>query len=695
MPPDRRGDPALDHRPGAEPPIAPVAFQPLGAGAPGRSRRHPGPLALALGAALLVAIAVLGFVLGARGVIIDTEPSDARVRLEGGLAVHWRDHWLAWPGAYEVSASAPGHRDLTRKLEITDAAAQRHRLVLEKLPGHLALSSTPAGARVLLDGESRGTTPLQLADLRPGTYRLEVRHPRYRTLTREIEVAGGDQILALDLQLEPAWGQVRVDSRPSGARVLVAGTPVGNTPAEVPVVAGEELRLELDGYRNWQRSLDLAPGERRDLGVIDLAPADASLRLLSDPPGASVTLNGHHRGRTPLTLEVSPGQTHQVVLFLPGHADASREIRLTSGQTRTLEVQLEPRLGQVEIQLQPEDAELYIDGRRYAGASHRLELPARPHQLRVERAGYLAEARTLTPTPGAPQTLRIALRTPEQARLAALPDTLDSPAGGTLRLFRPAATFTLGAGRREQGRRSDQVEHKVSLQRPFYLGTHEVTNAQYKRFDPDHSSSHAGGNTLDLARQPVVRVSWIQAVRFCNWLSERAGLEPFYRIRGGRVTGVDAGATGYRLPTEAEWAWAARIDAPGRRRTFPWGEAFPPATASENIAGSEAGDLVAARVPGIDDGFPVSAPVGSFPANAKGLWDLGGNVAEWVHDRYAVPLAGAPVTIDPLGPEDGTGHVIRGPSWRHGGLVELRLAYRAQGESGRDDLGFRLARYAE
>lgn len=693
MPSTRHQGPVPD--PDAEPAIDPVAFQPLGARGPGGGRRRPGPLALALGATLLAAATVLGFLLGARGVIIDTEPPDARVRLEGGLALHWRGHWLAWPGSYEVTASAPGYRDLALELEVTEAAAQRHRLALEKLPGHLALTSTPADAQVLLDDEPRGTTPLQLNDLAPGTYRLEVRHPRYQALAREIEVAGGDQTQELNLQLEPAWGQVRIDSRPTGARVSVAGAEVGTTPAEVAVVAGEELRLELDGHRSWQRSLDLAPGETRDLGVVELAPADASLRVLSEPAGASVTLDGRHRGRTPLTLEVPPGQTHRVALFLPGHADASREVRLASGQTRTLEVQLEPQLGRVDIQLLPEDAELYIDGRRHPGARHRLELPARPHQLRVEREGYLTEKRALTPTPGAPQALQITLRTAEQARLAKLPAAIESPAGGTLKLFRPAATFTLGAGRREQGRRSDQVERKVSLQRPFYLGTHEVTNAQYKRFDPGHSSSHAGGNTLDLARQPVVRVSWTQAVRYCNWLSEQAGLEPFYRISGGRVTGVNADAKGYRLPTEAEWAWAARIDASGRRRTFPWGEAFPPTTASENIAGSEAGDLVAAQVPDIDDGFPVSAPVGSFPANPKGLWDLGGNVAEWVHDHYAVALAGTPVARDPLGPENGTGHVIRGPGWRHGGLVELRLAYRDQGESGRDDLGFRLARYAE
>lgn len=638
---------------------------------------------------------MLGFLTGARSLILEVEPAAARVALDGGPAWHWGDHWLAWPGTYRIRASAPGHRDLVRDLEITEATGQRHRLILEKLPGHLALTTNPAGAEVELDGERRGTTPLTLRDLPPGAHRLRIRHPRYQTLEQDLEIEGLDRTQALDLELAPAWGRVRIDSAPGGARILVAGTAAGTTPAEVAVVAGEELRLELPGHRSWRRELEIAPGETRDLGVVQLAPADASLRVISDPAGASVTLDGQHQGRAPLTLEIAPGREHQVALFLPGYADATRSVRLGSGQTRELEVKLEPRLGEVAISLEPADARLYIDDRLLPGARHRLELPARPHRLRVERAGHVTQEHTLTPTPGTPQALHFRLVTPEQQRQAALPASIESPVGGTLRLFRPAATFTMGAGRREQGRRSDQVEYQVRLQRPFYLGTHEVTNAQYRRFAPGHSSSHAGGKTLDLARQPVVRVSWIEAARFCNWLSEQAGLKPFYQLRGGQLAGVDPAATGYRLPTEAEWAWAARIDASGGRRTFSWGEGFPPRTAAENLAGTEAGELVPARIPDLDDGFAVSAPVGSFPANDKGLHDLGGNVAEWIHDRYAVPVAGASPVLDPLGPDRGGAHVIRGPSWRSGGLAEVRLAHRDQGEAGRDDLGFRLARYAE
>lgn len=627
-------------------PIQPVAFRPLdGTGRPLR-RLTLRPLPLGLLAGVLLAGAALALLLGAQGVRIETVPADARVRLDDAFALHWGTRWLLRPGSYQLSASAPGYRPLSQVLEVTDAAGQQLALTLEPLPGHLMLTTTPVGAAVSVDGAARGTAPLTVRDLPAGRHRLEVTLPRHQPVAREFEIEGRDRTQELAVELAPAWGRVQVDSVPGGARISVAGQPAGATPAAVDVVAGEELVLELPGYRPWRKRIEIAPGAALDLGQIPLALPAATLTVTSVPAGAELTLDGRHQGRTPLTLAVEPDQSHQVVLFLRGHADASRSVRLRSGARDQLEVRLEAR-----------------------AAPAPAALPG------VAAANNAIPSATSTG--------------------AGLPMTIEAPGGGTLRLFRPEGTFTLGSGRREQGRRADQVERQVQLQRPFYLAVHEVTNAQFRRFQRGHSSSHAGGKTLDLVRQPVVKVSWSEAARFCNWLSREAGLKPFYQESGGAIAGVDATATGYRLPTEAEWEWAARSESGSGRRTFPWGDAFPPPAASENIAGQEAAELVAGHLATLDDGFAVSAPVGSFPANARGLADLGGNVAEWVHDFYEVPLPDAAPARDPLGPARGSAHVIRGPSWRHGGLVELRLAYRDQGAAGRDDVGFRFARYAE
>ena len=150
---------------------------------------------------------------------------------------------------------------------------------------------------------------------------------------------------------------------------------------------------------------------------------------------------------------------------------------------------------------------------------------------------------------------------------------------------------------------------------------------------------------------------------------------------------------GYRLPTEAEWEWAARHDAEGRPFRFTWGDALPVPPRAANLADETAASLLPRTVTGLRDGFLASAPVGSFPPDRRGLHDMSGNVAEWVQDLHGTPVvAEGAVTVDPLGPESGGLHVIRGSSWMHATLTELRLTFRDSGREARPDLGFRLAR---
>jgi len=153
---------------------------------------------------------------------------------------------------------------------------------------------------------------------------------------------------------------------------------------------------------------------------------------------------------------------------------------------------------------------------------------------------------------------------------------------------------------------------------------------------------------------------------------------------------------GYRLPTEAEWAWVARFSGGDSSRKYPWGNELPVAPASGNFADLAAAELISNVVRDYDDGFPATAPVDSFSPNALGLRNLGGNVVEWIHDLYTIyPSATTIAEIDPVGPADGELHVIRGSSWMDASISELRLTYRDYGASPRPDLGFRIARYAK
>jgi formylglycine-generating enzyme required for sulfatase activity len=165
-------------------------------------------------------------------------------------------------------------------------------------------------------------------------------------------------------------------------------------------------------------------------------------------------------------------------------------------------------------------------------------------------------------------------------------------------------------------------------------------------------------------------------------------------VRDGKLAGVQPLSKGYRLPTEAEWSRAARYAGAGPLK-FPWGPSLPAPAKAGNFADESARPLVPVVLQGYEDRYPVSAPVGSFAPNALGLFDLGGNVAEWVHDVYSIPPPEVPLERDPTGPPPGELHVILGSGYLHGSVSELRLAYRDYGLKPRPDVGFRIARYAE
>jgi formylglycine-generating enzyme required for sulfatase activity len=680
--------------------IEAAAFEPLEKVQVTRTRRLS-PQRLALGVVLVAFAAALWFLLTARSLqinVIADGADDADIRISG-LALPFGERYLLRPGSYRLRVAAAGYRPYDEALEVSREATQRSEVILQPLPGRLTIAVEPAGARVLLDGEALGQAPLDDAEVEAGEYTLRIEAPRYQALEQPLSITGRRVQQRLDIVLDPAWADISFEAQPDVVEVYVDGELLGEGSGAYEVLEGERrLRLEAAGFAALERELSVVAGEAQDLGALVLTPATGVLSLSSEPSGANVSVDGEFAGQTPLDIELEPGVDHRISLSRAGYQRASRSLRMEAGARDERSIRLEPLLGDVLVKVSPADAEVLVNGRVVGRGTQTLALPAVQQRLEFRLDGFESARRSVTPRPGLEQLVEVTLLTPEAARQARLTPTITTAIGQTLVLMNPIDSpkneFSMGASRRDPGRRANEVLHPVRLERAFYFADREVTNAQFRLFESSHNSGQVEGNSLNREPQPAAQVSWQQAASFCNWLSRREGLEPFYLEDRGIIVGFDPSALGYRLPSEAEWAWVARVRGEELLR-FTWGEEFPPGSVVENLADNSSAYVTGRILNGYNDGYVVSAPVGSFTANHHGIYDLGGNVSEWMNDVYTIPASSGVVATDPLGAQRGDNYVVRGASWALGRLPELRLSYRDYGQAGRDDVGFRIARYAE
>ena len=683
----------------------------------------PGPRAMpwrrvAIGAALAVLAALAALLFTSVPVQVAIDPAPERVAFEGGWpGIRLGSNHLLRPGSYELVAERAGYAVLRVPVAVTAERNQRLSFSLAPLPGRLEIA-LPVAAAVRIDGRDAGKAP-GVFELPAGRHTVVIDTERYLDFKAEVQVEGLGKLQTLAPQLTPAWAPVSVKSEPEGAEVLVAGAARGRTPLTIEMMAGSHrVELRHPGYKPWVSDVQVQANVPLALGPVRLGLPDGRLAVTSTPAGASVSVGGAYRGRTPLEIDVRPDIAQVVTAIRDGYEPGQREVSVASGGRAAIELALKPILGQVIVSAKPAGAQLYVDGAARGAANQAIDLPATAHTIEIRKPGYATHRVTVTPRPGLPQSVEVTLleavarattvtggaasEAESPAAIApagaagavvALTPTLRAPGGQELKLV-PAGEYTMGSPRREAGRRANEAQRPVKLERRFYLALREVTNAEFRQFRPSHRSGFVLQQTLDLDRQPVVSVTWQDAAEYCNWLSVKEGLPPAYASQGSKLVPVVPATNGYRLPTEAEWEWAAR-GAGGALRKYPWGESLPVPSGAGNFADIKAQPLVAQFLPDYDDSHAATAPVGSFAPNPAGFFDLGGNVAEWTHDLYTVQPTSGAVAVDPMAGGAGALRVIRGSSWRHSAVTELRLAYRDYGDGKRNDLGFRIARYAQ
>ena len=248
-----------------------------------------------------------------------------------------------------------------------------------------------------------------------------------------------------------------------------------------------------------------------------------------------------------------------------------------------------------------------------------------------------------------PSWARVAPEQVAAASVAGVPVAFENTVGMRFVLI-PAGNFIMGSAPDEPGRSDDERQHAVTLTKPYYLSISTTTNAQYRRFRPDHRS----GEGFAADDQPAVGMSWAEATAFTAWLDAN-----------------DHSHT-YRLPTEAQWEYACRA---GTTTPYWFGATITPELANY---GRSRG---------------ATTPAGTFPANSWGLCDMHGNAWQWCSDSHGKYPIGA--VDDPWDSGQRHAPLLRGGSWSSDPKF-LRAAYRnywmAPYHAGDyDDVGLRMS----
>ena len=394
-------------------------------------------------------------------------------------------------------------------------------------------------------------------------------------------------------------------------------------------------------------------------------PADPLVTTLSvsaNVNGAQVLVDGKEVGETPLSdVAVSPGE-HKITVEKKGYESYGKRIRLESGRSMSLYVDMgpaKPPKGRLYVETQPEDATVRIlnIGPRFTQG---MELDPGRYHVEVSVGDYQKERMWVDLSAGEDKNISIrldpvAVETPAVSEQAGrkLTNTL-----GMEFVYIPPGSFMMGSPLGESVIDDDyDRQHRVTFTEGFYLQTTEVTQGQWDRV-MGNNPSHFKNCGSDC---PVETVSWDDVQTFIRKLNQMEGIDK------------------YRLPTEAEWEYSARA---GTATTFSWGN-------NQDCSKANYGSGHSTECERTNPGRTMKT--GSFPPNPWGLYDMSGNVWEWCQDWDDGYPSGS--VTDPKGASLGVCRVVRGGSWNDYARF-CRSAYRhgVEPDEGGNSLGFRLAK---
>lgn len=620
-----------------------------------------------------------------KGYSFTVKPSEAaqseQFSVKSGVGFFIGNKYYALGSGGLVTVSAEKYQ--TEEVQIKDTSPSTIEVELQPKPAKVTVTTEPSVEGIVwsVNGEQRKKAMSFKSELAPGTYKVSASHPAYEAASVTID-ALIDGNVKEEVHLTPISGTISINSSPVGALVTLDGKEIGSTPVKKAMVGGAySVVVNHPGYEPITDIVSLTVRNKAPKRNYRLKPVQATVKVSVVPSGGVLLVNG-----TPAksSISVDANTAHVIRYEKAGYIKQSRTINLNPGEMKQLKFHLAPQMGDVAFTAS-EPSQVYINGKKQGVTPLQTKLQTLPSEVEFRKKGYRTVKQSFQPSSERQINVKAEMLREFDARRKERKPLFVRSLGIAMNKVSPKP-FTMGSPVNEPHRQRNEHQVKVDFSRDVWISRHEITEAQFAAY------TGVGSKT----KMPVTNVSWNEAALFTNWLSEKEGLSPFYNVKNGKIVGADKTSRGYRLPTEAEWEYLAKINRRADSSTYVWGSEKPIRDKQGNFSDESAKGQHIFVLSDYNDGFSGKAPVGSFKAERGGFFDLDGNVKEWVHDSYTLsPPDFNRVYTDYLGANRGNGHVVKGASYKTGRLKNIRASIRDGESDKKEDIGFRIARYHE
>ncbi len=515
-----------------------------------------------------------------------------------------------------------------------EVKAQRvYELKLTNIPEkefiNVVIISEPADAAKIIDGKDMGSG--QSFELFIGKHTLKLQKSGYKSISKDIEVSRSNTLFSNLILPEVEPVMITVKSDPAEADIYLNTVNEGKTNKQLFKFPDTySLRLVKDKYDTIEKTITVSESGS-NIFDYTLQKNTSLLTINTTPSNCEIYINNEKISGS--SRELSAGM-YRVEVKKDGYFEQSRTVNLEKGKNKTESFVLEQKTGKLQFVIEPMEAQVALKQggstvQSWNGSKYLSSLPVGNYSLTASLSSYTSQTKEVKINLN--ETAQVNIKLEKGQEPPQFPLTGGSTEG---MIFVKGGSFQMGSN---DSNSDEKPIHSVTVS-DFYIGKYEVTQKEWKAVMGSNPSNWKGDNL------PVERVSWYDAVEFCNKKSEMEGLQKCYSGSGKNIT-CDFTKNGYRLPTEAEWEYAARGGNKSKGYKY---------SGSNNI-----GDVAWYT----SNSGSKTHPVGTKRSNELGIYDMSGNVWEWCWDWYDENYYSISPGSNPRGPNSGKFAVLRGGSW--------------------------------